>query len=603
MLQALFSQSPQKPFLVTEEKTYSYQWLQENIKKTSGLFDSLKLGKDRMLFLAVSDDADMASIFLSALTAGVPVILADPETKPPRARAIIERSQPACIIADKGSLEKWEISTRENCTVIPYVKKEASKPGLLSKFLQKSKTESPENDFKSLLDKCSTSTELSSPSDDTTAYIIYTSGTTSDSKGVVITHNNLSNHLDTLKKVYSLQPESTILNQLLLAHADGCIQGPVLTAAAGCTWHRPSRFAIEKIPALLDYCFAENISHAIMVPAMLNMLVQFAEGYEDSFTYPEFKALISVSAHLDPTLWNNFESTFKVYVNNVYGLTETVAGSLFCGPLAGTYKKNTVGKPVDCEIKIVDTEGNIAADGETGELLLKGSHIMRSYFNDPTLTEESFREGWFCTGDLASVDNEGFVTIRGRKKHLVISGGYNIQPEEVIECLLNHPAVSEAAALGLPDEVFGEKLVAAVVLKNDDETNAFQIAEHCRKNLDDKKVPHKIYILPSLPKGLAGKVQVNALKEQLMEEQEPKQQPNGEFESAVISIAAEAFQVPSSKLSIRDTSQTIAGWDSLAHLYFVTSLEEKFNVKFNTAEVITLNSIKKAVHLLHEKNA
>src|SRR5205085_5357466 len=145
-------------------------------------------------------------------------------------------------------------------------------------------------------------------------------------------HGNLAAHLATLHKVYGLDEGSTILNQLLLCHADGCIQGPLLTAYAGCTWHRPFRFSIEKIPDLLDYCYANNISHSVMVPAMLNLLVQFADNDEDSFSYPEFKALISVSAHLEAPLWDKFEKVFKIPVSNVYGLTETVAGSLFCGP-------------------------------------------------------------------------------------------------------------------------------------------------------------------------------------------------------------------------------------------------------------------------------
>jgi long-chain acyl-CoA synthetase len=601
MLQQLFEQSGTKVFLQTEEKTYSYKWLQQRIKQITGLFQSLDLKTGNRVVLAVSDDTEMSAIFLAAIANGITVVVSDPEWKALRANAIIERSEPACIIADKEALELWKLPS-EKYKIIPYVKSAPAKAGLLSKFLQKTKTEASANDYINLLDKAIAveSIPFSQPSE-TLAYIIFTSGTTADSKGVAITHGNLEAHLATLKKLYGLEENSTILNQLLLNHADGCIQGPLLSVYAGCTWHRPFRFTIEKIPALLDYCYANNLSHLFTVPAMLNMMIQFSKGYEDSLSYPEFKALISVSAHLEASTWDQFESIFKVRVSNVYGLTETVAGSLFSGPLDETYRKYTVGKPVDCEIRILNEQSEETANEETGELCLKGPHIMPSYWRDTALTNEAFKDGWFLTGDLASRDKDGFVKIRGRKKNLIISGGINIQPEEVTECLLRHNDVLEACAIGLPDSVFGEKLAAAVVLKNGRSVSSVDLASHCREFLEEKKVPNKIFIVTELPKGVSGKVQLNSLRDQLLQMQPRRQENNDQFLKQVLEVAAEVFQVPVSRLSISDTSDTIAGWDSLNHLFFITTLEETFHVSFSTAEVITMNSIQKAVRLIEEK--
>jgi long-chain acyl-CoA synthetase len=376
----------------------------------------------------------------------------------------------------------------------------------------------------------------------------------------------------------------------------------VLAAYTGCTWHKPFKFAIEKIQEFLDYGYANNISHVFVVPAMLNMILPFAENYEDSFQYPEFQVLISVSAHLEPSLWDKFETVFKIPVSNVFGLTETVAGSLFCGPLTGTYRKYSVGKPVDCEIKIVNDQFEEIAPGQTGELCLRGDHIMKNYWADPVLTTEAFAHGWFLSGDLASQDSDGFVTIRGRKKNLIISGGINIQPEEVTECILKNSAISEACAVGMPDEVFGERLVAAVVLKPGSSLTGTEIIEECRQSLEEKKVPNRIFIVDSLPKGVSGKVQLNLLREQLLNLQPKNLVNTGDFEEDVLSIASESFQVPVTRLSIHDTSQTVAGWDSLAHLSFITSLEDHFKVRFNTAEVITMNSIRKATELIKVKH-
>jgi long-chain acyl-CoA synthetase len=603
MFQQLFVQPPAKTFLQTEDKTYSYKWLQQRILQIAGLFDSLYLKQGQRLVLAISDDVEMSTLFLAALANGITVVVADPEWKAARANAIIGRSEPACIIADKFSLDNWKLQLNNNCIIIPFSKTNANRPALLSRFLQKNKAEAKEDSFSTLLEKSVPVASLPSSIDlETIAYIIFTSGTTADSKGVAISHNNLNAHLSTLKKVYGLTQESSILNQLLLCHADGCIQGPLLSVYAGCTWHRPFRFTIEKIPALLDYCYANNVSHLFMVPAMLNMLIQFSENYEDSFSYPAFKALISVSAHLEGPLWDKFESIFKVSVSNVYGLTETVAGSLFSGPLQETSCKYTVGKPVDCEIKIINEQGEDVGTGTPGELLLKGPHIMKSYWQDENLTNNYIKDGWFYTGDLAAIDAEGFVKICGRKKNLIISGGINIQPEEVTECLLRHPSVSEACAIGLPDHVFGERLIAAIVLKPGSNDSSLDLVNFCREYLEEKKVPTKIFMVPELPKGVSGKVQLNVLKEQLLQLHPKTHEINGEYLDQVLNIASEVFQIPVSNLSVNDNSNTVAGWDSMAHLVFITTLEENFSINFSTAEVITMNSIQKALKLIEQKH-
>jgi len=604
MLQNLFGQVIQKTFLQSQERAYSYQWLQQRIRQISGLFESLKIRKGDRIFLAISDESEMSALFIAALANGIAVVIGDPESKAPRARRIVERTNPKCIIADKETLDNWKISSSDQIVVLPHRKESTLKAGMLSKFLQKSKTESSVNDYLSTLEKAMPITRFpETPSPDLVAYIIFTSGTTADSKGVSVTHGNLEAHLTTLKKIYGLNENSTILNQLFLCHADGCIQGPLLAAYVGCTWHNPFRFSIAKIPFLLDYCYANSISHVFVVPAMLNMILQVSENFEDSFQYPEFKAILSVSAHLEAALWDKFEAIFKVPLSNIYGLTETVAGSLFCGPLPETYRKYTVGKPVDCRIRIIDEAGEELGAGHIGELCVQGPHVIQNYWADPAQTKEAIKEGWFYTGDLASRDKDGFVTIRGRKKNLIISGGINIQPEEVTECLLEHPAVSEACALGVPDEVFGEMLVAAIVLKPGYSATNVEIVEHCRELLEEKKVPARLHIVSTLPKGVSGKVLVNELREELCRESLKKQLVNnGNYADDVLNIAAESFQVPVSRLSLRDTSQTVAGWDSLAHLIFITSLEDHFKIHFNTAEVITLNSIQKATELIKTKH-
>ncbi|MBA4166564.1 MAG: AMP-binding protein [Chitinophagaceae bacterium] len=603
MFEKIYQRNGSATFLQVQNKTYSYQWLQEKIKKTGGFFRDYGIKRGDRLLIALSDEAEFAGIFVAALANGITLVMLDPATKTHRAKSIMERVSPSMIIADQETLASWNVPKDFPSKIFSYQKGSVAQTGLLGKFLQKSKPLIPENDYLSLMQNTAPLGEFPlAPEKGNTAYVIFTSGTTAASKGVAITYENLTAHLSTLQNVYGITEQSILLNQLLLWHADGCIQGPLLAACSGCCCHRPFSFAIDKIPSLLDYGFAHDVSHWFVVPAMLNMIVSFSEGYEDSFNYPAFKAMISVSAHLEAPLWDKVESTFRIRVCNVYGLTETVAGSLFCGPLPDTYKKYTAGKPVDTQVRIVDSTGVDVTGEETGELLLKGPHIMSAYYGDAAATAQGFENGWLLTGDFASRDEEGFITIRGRKKNLIISGGFNIQPEEVTECLLKNEAVSEACAIGLHDEVFGEKLIAAVVLKPGADASGADIVNFCRQWLEEKKVPQKIFIIESLPKGVSGKVLLPELRIQLAQSLTAGPGISGAIGDEVLLVAAEAFQLPAGRLTISDTSQTVSGWDSLAHLTFITLLEEKFNVRFSTAEVMTLNSIKRATQLLKEKH-
>jgi len=161
----------------------------------------------------------------------------------------------------------------------------------------------------------------------------------------------------------------------------------------------------------------------------------------------------------------------------------------------------------------------------------------------------------------------------------------------------------EACALGLPDPVFGERLVAAVVLRPGFTTSSPENADHCRLLLEEKKVPQRIYILDQLPKGVSGKVQLPALIEKLQNiSMDIVDEVTDPFQE-ILTIASETFQIPVSRISLTDTSQTLSGWDSLAHLSFVTELESHFGIRFNTAEIMTLNSIKRATFLIKEKYA
>jgi long-subunit acyl-CoA synthetase (AMP-forming) len=231
MFYSLFNQPANKVFLMHQHQQYSYGWLQKRILQLTGLFNSVSLKAGDRLLLAIADEVEFSAVFLAALANGIAIIPLDPDTKAPRATALVSRSRIACIIADEQSLQTWNLTDSESQRIIVKTKRESGNSGHLSRFLKKKITASPENNYYSLLENIEPASEFPvTPVSETLAYIIFTSGTTASSKGVCITHGNLFTHLGTLQKVYTLTEESSLLNQLMLWHADGCIQGPVLAA-------------------------------------------------------------------------------------------------------------------------------------------------------------------------------------------------------------------------------------------------------------------------------------------------------------------------------------------------------------------------------------
>jgi acyl-CoA synthetase (AMP-forming)/AMP-acid ligase II len=169
------------------------------------------------------------------------------------------------------------------------------------------------------------------------------------------------------------------------------------------------------------------------------------------------------------------------------------------------------------ELCIRDAQGKRSSVG-TGEILLRGPHMMKEYWNRPDATEESYDDGWFCTGDIAEIDDEGFITIKDRIKDMIISGGENIYPAEVENVVLAHPAVNEVAVIGLPDEKWGETTCAVIVL-GEDKVDAEAIISFCEEKLSRYKLPRKVVFVESIPRNPSGKILKRVLRDQFIQEQ------------------------------------------------------------------------------------
>lgn len=587
-------------FLDMGSRKVPYRYLTERIGQLASIFARQGLREGDRIVVSVIDEVETACIFWALLRYGITAILLDPEIKKHRARAILYKAEPTGFITDEAFLDRHVID-RTVGFVLPVRMEEAPKGQLFRKLLGRPAAAVVPTTYPAVLTKEPQGTLPAAVNPDTVAYVLFTSGTTSDTKGVQITHRNLFTHLRTLSNVYGLDTKTRLLNILLLYHADGIIQGPILAAYNAATCVRPLRFELSHIGLLLDSIYKYQVTHMIAVPAMLALIQRFSDGYEDCFGTPNFRFIISVSSHLEEALWGTFSARFGVRIVNVYGLTETVAGGLFSGPTDDSYQIGTVGKPIDMTASIRDDNGLELGDEQEGELMLRGENVMSGYLNNEASTAAVLLDGWLATGDMAVRSTDGFYRITGRKKNIIVSGGVNIHPEEITEILHTHPAIAEAVSFGIPDEVFGEKLISCVVLKLGEEATEVALMAFCREHMEEEKIPTAIHQLPALPRGVSGKVQLKAIREQLVEHITQAVGTGPDFRALVWESAASSFKVPLDQLHAGTNSHSMAGWDSMAHLDFVVRLEKALGTEFSTAEIMVMNSLQNAEEVARKK--
>lgn len=584
------------------DKKYTYADLNSDLSKMTAFFQQNGLALGDRLIISSRDNYALSLLFLSCLRNGITAMMLDPDMGQVRASELISLTEPKGLLVDHGLIVEWDLEGKTDF-ILP-IKKEKQKKGLLFKKMLKSKGNGQQQatTFPAILNRLEAAQGPAQIDAESIAYILFTSGSTSTPKAVQISHRALWANLSTISKVYNIEADDRVFNILTAYHTDGIVQGPVLAVLNTSAWYHPFEFAIDKIEAIFDNIYKHRITHFITVPTMLAFLHKFSDGFEDTFDNGDFKSIVTSASPFESELWASFEQKFNTRVVNNYGLTETVAGASYCGPDQATHRIGSVGVPVDCEFKIINEAGEALGDDEQGELLIKGDNLLTNYLNNEEATAAAMQNGWFHTGDYAKRDEDGFYYIVGRKKNLIISGGINIQPEEVTAVLNTHPAVLESASLGLPDDIFGEKLVAAVVLNAGTSVDELALVEHCRLELEEAKVPKKIHFVASIPKTGSGKIKYREVEEMLKADKELVL-ANGDhgYTQGILAAAADAFKVDATKLDMKGDSMSIDGWDSMAHLVFITNLEDQFKVRFNSKEIMVMNTLAEAEQILATK--
>ena len=338
------------------------------------------------------------------------------------------------------------------------------------------------------------------------AMLMYTSGTTGTPKGALLSHANMVYAGRAVSASLALTPADRVLSSLPLYHINGQCVATLAPLVSGGSIVLPHRFSASQWWPLVERYRPTWIN---VVPTIIAYLINgpdLTPGQALACRAIRFGR--SASSPLPPDQHRAFEARFGISVIEAMGLTESAAIA-FTNPLTpGERKYGTPGRPLAVEARVVAPDGAVLPAGVPGEIELRGECVMQGYYKDPETTARTLRsDGWLATGDLGYRDADGFYFITGRLKELIIKGGENIAPREIDEALLKHPAVLEAAAVGIPDPSYGQEILACVVLKAGAACGEDELRAHCLRELGRYKTPKEFRFVAELPKGPSGKVQ------------------------------------------------------------------------------------------------
>jgi long-chain acyl-CoA synthetase len=358
-------------------------------------------------------------------------------------------------------------------------------------------------EFEQLLAGQEPDRELAERAPDDTAVILYTSGTTGKPKGAELTHENLHRNCSaTSVKLAGFSPQDVLLGALPLFHSFGQTCTMNSAVAVGATVTMIPRFDPEKA---LEIVGRDGVTVFQGVPTMYNAMLHARNA--DTAATSTLRLCMSGGAAIPVELIRGFEAKFDAPILEGYGLSETSPVASFNHP-DRERKPGSIGTPIEgVEMQVWDDDGNEVPQGEVGEIVIRGHNVMKCYWERPEATGAAIDEnGWFRTGDMAKVDEDGYFFIVDRKKDLIIRGGYNVYPREVEEVLYEHPAVQEAAVVAVPDDSLGEEVGAAVVLKEGESADARELKAYVKEQVAAYKYPRKIWFIDELPKGPTGKI-------------------------------------------------------------------------------------------------
>jgi len=345
-------------------------------------------------------------------------------------------------------------------------------------------------------------TDVAERADNDTAVILYTSGTTGRPKGAELTHGSLDKNQEvTARTLLTMTSDDVVMGCLPLFHVFGLTCGLNTAVANGATLALIPRF--DPV-AVLDTIAQHHVTIFEGVPTMYQAMLAAAEGHDADLS--SLRVAVSGGSSMPVEVMRTFEKRFDAVILEGYGLSETSPVASFNLP-DRERKPGSIGVPVEgVEMRLAQPDGSDTPQGEIGEVAIRGHLLMKGYWNRPDATAEAIRDGWFFSGDLARQDDDGYFFIVDRSKDMIIRGGYNVYPREVEEVLYEHPGVAEAAVVGIPDEHYGEEVVAYAVRRPDAIVTEQELQDFAKERLAAYKYPRRITFIDALPKGATGKI-------------------------------------------------------------------------------------------------
>lgn len=488
MFQATVRRVPNRPALTFRGTSLTYAEVEAGAAALVGRLWQLGVSPQDRVLLMMPNLPEFGVAYLGISGAGATVLPVNPLLKADEIRYILEDSGATAMVCLEASLPLLRAARAG----LP------RRPPILVLGAPAGELEAPDSAVPLSTDSGLTLPEPGGRGD--VAVCLYTSGTTGRPKGALLTHRNLLANLDSFRRVMRFEEDDVFLAVLPFFHAYGGTVLFLLPLSLGCHCVVEPRFVPE---AILKAVGQQRVTIFAAVPSMLAVLANLPD------TGAELRSLrycISGGAPLPPAVLEAFERRFDVRVFEGYGPTEC-SPVLTVNPPNGVRKVGSVGPAIpDVAIRVVGRDGAELPRGEVGEVCASGPNVMLGYLNKPVETAAVLRDGWYATGDLGRMDEDGYLYIVDRKTDLIIVGGLNVYPSEVERVLQSHAAVAEATVIGVADPVRGEAPKALVIARDGAQVTSQELLQWCRQRLANYKVPRTIDIVAELPRTVTGKV-------------------------------------------------------------------------------------------------
>jgi malonyl-CoA/methylmalonyl-CoA synthetase len=480
-----------KPAIIFEGKVWTYRDFYDQVQHYASILDRLNIKKGDRVAVQLPKSIEFLFLHFAILSIGAIALPLNPDYRPEEICYFLTDSSSSLFVTTSdrhakvqsaiAHLSELQVLFPEDLLAFPQIE-------FLSEYAAR---------------------------DNDVAMICYTSGTTGRSKGAAISHRNLITNIKDLDQAWQWRDRDVLLHVLPLFHVHG-----LNVATLGCLYAGATMIMFEKFEPRRVWETITSVKCTVFmaVPTIYQRLINEWEKLEFKPDLQAMRIFISGSAPLSDQQFYQFENLTGFRILERYGMTET--GMNASNSIVPEHRKaKSVGVPLaSVQIRIVDRNGDDVQKSEVGEVWIRGENVFQGYWGMPEKTAEAFVDGWFRTGDLGfqDPDDNDRLYLVGRAKELIITGGFNVYPKEIENVLESHEFVKESAVIGLPDQDFGERVVAAITLKSEINVTPEVLIKHCKTRLASYKCPKQIFFVEQLPRNAMGKLQKNILVEQFI---------------------------------------------------------------------------------------